>query len=316
MTEVAERRSSYERINYSIRPAKSIERKMLCESFRKLEEFAALETYRYIGFGSTFFSDFILMHKNLGIDNMISIEKDIDNQERFEFNKPYKCIEMEYGLSSEVLPRLAWDYKSIIWLDYDGQISLSILEDINTIFSNITSGTMVVITCNTHYRPGQALHVLKRDLQHKMPDFYTESDVEGWDAAKAVKDIIKMQIQETISTRNFPRRDANKFVFNQLYNFNYSDGAKMLTYGGIFFEEGEREKFLKCGFSRLPYIRMENEPYLIEIPSLTYRELRNLDSQLPNQELDQITLPGVKPEDIKKYSENYRFFPTFTESEM
>ncbi|HEY0826848.1 MAG TPA: O-methyltransferase [Bacilli bacterium] len=316
MTEVIEKKSSYERINYSIRPAKSIERKMLCESFRKLEEFAALETYRYIGFGSTFFSDFILIHKNLGITNMISIEKDIEYQERFEFNKPYKCIDMEYGLSTEVLPRLTWDYKSIIWLDYDLELNLDILDDLNTIFSNITSGTMVIISCNVNYRPGQALNVMKKNLQHKMPDYLTQDDVEGWKAAETTRSIIKSQISDTVSTRNLPRRVSNKFTFNQLFNFHYADGAKMLTYGGIFYEEGEREKFLKCGFFRLHYIRNGDEAYFIEVPSLTYREIRKLDTQLPNKDLEQISLPGVKMEDIKKYSDNYRFFPTFTETEI
>ena len=110
---------SYESINYSLRPAKNIERRMLCEAFRKLSEFERLDRYRYIGFGSTFFSDFSLFHKSLRITDSISIEKDVQNHERFEFNRPYRCIRIEFGESNEVLPKLAWDVKTIVWLDYD-----------------------------------------------------------------------------------------------------------------------------------------------------------------------------------------------------
>ncbi|WP_135556456.1 O-methyltransferase [Paenibacillus cymbidii] len=315
MEGIIEKVSSYERINYSIRPSKAIERKMLCESFRKLDEFAALETYRYIGFGSTFFSDFILFHKNLGITNMISIEKDIENQERFEFNKPFNCIEMQFGLSQEILPTLQWDYKSIIWLDYDTQINEDVLTDVNTIFSNIISGSVVVFTCNAHYRPNQAYHVIKKSLNN-IPHYIKEDDCENWKAALVTRRIILDKIIETINTRNFPRRNGNKFVFQQLFNFHYSDGARMMTFGGIFYEEGEKERFEKCGFFRLPYIKIEESPFYIEVPSLTIREIRNLDAQLPNEDLANVVLPGVKHEDIRKYSENYRFFPTFSETDL
>ena len=75
---------SYEEINYAIRPAKCIERKMLCEAFRKLSVFGDVKNYRYIGFGSPFFNDFYLFHKNLSINNMICIEKHEEDKERFE----------------------------------------------------------------------------------------------------------------------------------------------------------------------------------------------------------------------------------------
>jgi hypothetical protein len=75
---------SYEKINYGLRPAKCIERKMMCEAFRRLSEFGSVESYRYIGFGSTYFSDFSLFHKHLGITNMISMEQDEHNAPRFE----------------------------------------------------------------------------------------------------------------------------------------------------------------------------------------------------------------------------------------
>ena len=43
---------SYQKVNYALRPAKNIERKMICEALRQLSGFCLVETYRYIGFGS------------------------------------------------------------------------------------------------------------------------------------------------------------------------------------------------------------------------------------------------------------------------
>jgi len=53
---------SYRLINYNLRPAKSVERKMLAEGMSRLSIFGKIEDYNYVGFGSTFFSDFLLLH--------------------------------------------------------------------------------------------------------------------------------------------------------------------------------------------------------------------------------------------------------------
>src|SRR5690242_1898583 len=96
------------RVNYSLRPAKQIERRMLTEAFQRLVEFGALSSYRYIGFGSIQFRDFIMFHKHLGITNMLSIEKDAINKARFEFNLPFSCVSLRIGKSGEVLPTIPW----------------------------------------------------------------------------------------------------------------------------------------------------------------------------------------------------------------
>lgn len=91
--------SSSGAVNFSLRPAKSIECKMLCEAFRQLSIFSDVEAYRYIGFGSKYFSDFTLIHKTLGIKDMISIERNVQNRARFEFNRPFDCIRLMFGES-------------------------------------------------------------------------------------------------------------------------------------------------------------------------------------------------------------------------
>ena len=125
----------YEIINYSIRPAKSIERKMLCEAFRRLSEFGSLDSYRYLGFGSTYFSDFALFYRLLGLRNMISIEKDAANSQRFEFNRPFRCIDVKFSHSNDALPTLPWNERTIGWFDYDDKLDAGLLADVHYLSS-------------------------------------------------------------------------------------------------------------------------------------------------------------------------------------
>lgn len=62
-------------VGYSLRPAKHVERRILCDAFRRRSKFASVESYQYVGFGSVWFSDFSLFHRQLGIGKMISIER-------------------------------------------------------------------------------------------------------------------------------------------------------------------------------------------------------------------------------------------------
>ena len=140
--------ASYRQINYSLRPAKAIERKMLCEAFQRLYPFAKIETYRYVGFGSIYFSDFYLFHNALGMGDMVSIEKDAHAQECFEFNKPYNCVRLDFRLASEVLPELDWQAKTIIWLDYDGKLNEMVLSDVTSVCARASSGTMLLVSVN------------------------------------------------------------------------------------------------------------------------------------------------------------------------
>jgi N-glycosylase/DNA lyase len=91
---------------------------MLSEMFSRLKVFGSLESYRYIGFGSIWFTDCVLFHRALGIEDIISIEKEQAHQARFNFNNPYRGIELRMGTAAEVLPGMDWTHRSIVWLDY------------------------------------------------------------------------------------------------------------------------------------------------------------------------------------------------------
>lgn len=316
---------SYRKINYSLRPSKSIERKMLAEAIQRLSHFGRLSTYRYVGFGSTYFSDFKLFHKLLGIKKMVSIEEDVNNQNRFKFNRPFSCVRMELGKSTSILPRLSWREKSIVWLDYDGVLTADVLNDVSFCLANVPSGSMLIVSLNANpemfdnsvlpeMRPEKRLESLKERVgTDKVPIDIAGSNLGGWGTAEIYRRIILNEIQETLSQRNGFRRFP--IVFEQLFNFHYADGAKMLTLGGIVFREDQRELFLKCEFHQLDFIRPDKDDYSIDPPNLTFREIHFIDRHLPNR-INTVSLDGLPIDDIRKYSKLYRYFPTFSETEI
>jgi hypothetical protein len=317
--------ASYERIHYGLRPAKNVQRKMLVETFRRLAEFGAIDSYRYIGFGSTYFSDFSLLHKTLGIQNMISIERDISNRKRFEFNCPFNCIRMAFGESKEILPTLSWNMKTILWLDYDGSLESSVLTDVKFFCASAPSGSVLVVTVNAEpYELNEdkpRLEELHKTLgRERVPPDVNENDLSDWGTARVFRRILTSEILETISERNGGLADGNKIEYKQLFDFCYRDGDRMSTIGGLLFERGQEPIVAKCGFDRLDFLRSslrkDSKPCVLEVPKLTYREIRHLDRQLPRAKSKKLTVPKVPPTDIKKYESIYRFFPTFAETEV
>lgn len=319
--------ASYERIHYGLRPAKNIERKMLCEVFRRLSAFARVETYRYIGFGSTYFSDFVLFHKALDIKNMISIEHDAQKTDRFKFNRPFGCIEIEFGESTQVLASLEWDLKTILWLDYDSKLDATVLADVAFFCANAVPGSFVAITVNAHPDSKEGVPPLElpryraqeleaRVLKENVPADITGKELRGWGTAKACRRIINNKIEQTLNERNGGRQAAPAFLYQQLFNFHYADNAKMLTVGGLLIDEGLSDQLSHCGFHNLRFFRSDDKPYLIRVPNLTYKEIRHLAEQLPVNDPAELHAQAIPQKDLEAYREVYRYFPTFAEAEI
>jgi hypothetical protein len=311
--------ASYRKINYAIRPGKNIQRKMISEMCSCLKVLRRLNTYRYIGFGSTFFSDFSLFHRRLGFRNMISIEKELGDRERFEFNRPLGCIKLKFGESTDILSELDWtDIPSIVWMDYDTQLDKAKMDDTRFLAENLSSESFLIVTLravaqdfggNTEKR----LLKLKSDLGDRMPHDIRPRDFVANRLPHTLRYIIYSNIQNILSQRNAALPEGSRFVYKQLLNSVYDDGTRMLTVGGILIQESQLPNFSHCDFNSLDFYREAQEYYLIRVPSLTYKERRHLDAQLPS---DEASSPGVSEEDVREYDRLSRYFPWFVEAEL
>ncbi|MCZ4318754.1 hypothetical protein O4H26_07115 [Aequorivita viscosa] len=320
--------NSFENINYSLRPAKAVERKMISFALQKLNNFSDLSEYQYVGFGSTFFQDHIIFHKDLGISKLISIEKS-GKKERFNFNKPYHCVEIQFGQATDILPKINWKDKTILWLDYDKIMKSTYLSDVATFFSSAISGSVFLLSLNVNpdsYGENNKKRKLKIEEtlgEEKIPLGSKNIDFANNNLYKILKKIIDNEIYSTLSKRNGGLKKEDKFKFRPLFNFKYADGARMLTVGGILVKTNDDLIFSKANFQELSFIKTGADPFEIEIPSLTHKEIKFLNSQLPagidvnGSYVDSIVQsndPLIPKNDIVNYSKIYKYFPVFTES--
>ena len=319
--------ASYRLIDYSLRSAKFAERKMLCEMLSRLRVFGSLETYRYVGFGSIWFADCVLFHRALGIEDIISIERERNHEERFHFNNPYNAIEVKMDDSSTVLPALEWNQRTIVWLDYDDPLSPSILDDVRTVASRADSGTVLIVSIQAEkildkrQDPNNPIHVEDRDQfidlfgEQRTPQEMPNAHLRGWLLSQTTRRIVRQEIENTLQQVNLTRALEQKIQFYQVVAFEYADGAKMTTVGGAFVGQDQRGVFEEADFGQLSFFRDAEEAVRIEVPMLTPREMRHLDRSLPCTEVDDLDLDAIPKKDAKHYAAFYRYLPNFASFE-
>lgn len=315
--------SSGRKINYSLRPAKNVERKIMCEFFRTAKKEYNISDYRYIGFGSFYFEDFILMHKEFGIDKMISIEKDIVNNERFEFNKPFSCIDIKPGESSNVLnTKIDWDSltKDIIWLDYDSALTESKLLDFETCIKKSVSGSFIIISFNSSLddeaENGKLGDLINNCTKERVPSNISGKNLDDFESHKVFKKIIDNALEKSLFDKNANYiEECDKYTAKQIMYFKYKDAAPMLTIGYILIKNSQMLKYKNCKFDNIEFYSGNDDPCKIDVPNFTYKELQKINSFLPNCSIDEIftEMPFIAKRDIEKYKKIYRYFPKYRE---
>lgn len=310
--------ASYRKIDYRIRPAKHVERLMMCEAFRRLR-FGRLEDYHYIGLGSVYFSDFALFHRSLGIRRMTSIESQENDKERFNYNLPFANIDMKWGRTSKVLPGIDLSSRSIIWLDYDGTLEKGMLDDLRSVASRIATGSIVALSVQCKAPPYDPLDPRKSisELEEKIgadriDPTLTDESLIGWGCARTVKKILTNELEFILQQRNGGLNPGQKFVAEQVLNFHYSDGANMLTVAWVIHDEGQRPIFNLCNFEGLDFFRNAEEAFRIDIPKLTPLELKKLSTQMPLNAGATASIGPIPQSDADSFIKIYRYFPNIT----
>ncbi|MBR1226897.1 hypothetical protein JQ600_18370 [Bradyrhizobium sp. AUGA SZCCT0176] len=313
--------SSFDKINYSLRPAKHTERRMLSEVFRRLWPFQMVSDYVYVGFGAVAFSDFVLFHRTLGMREMISIERETDGIARVRENAPFN-IKIDNRSSAEALPDLPWDKHHILWLDYDDALSPDMLADAKIVASRAVSGSVVAVSFNCH-RASEIAEAngtdeldavdLFRDRfgRERVPEDVGEDDLYGWPFASLGRRLILTEIEAALALRNIEAEPADVVSFHRICEIEYKDGARMTTLVGIFVAERDADKLFSCKFDSLDFLEKEQKPIRISVPLLTVKEIRSLESQLPLNAGIPLECGQVPPGDAKHFVDLYRYLPNF-----
>lgn len=317
--------SSFEKINYSLRPAKNIERKMICELLQRLDRFHPIRRYRYLGFGSVYFSDFALFHRRLGISDMTSLERVASAGERVRFNRPYRCIEIVLQDSNAFLPTYDWSKPGAAWLDYDSTLTASVLADVETAMLKAASGSFVAVTVNAdqsalgdegtvdapNWVPAIEANVGPNLITPGTPD----AKLRQWGLAELFWRILDEGSSRAIDARNGPLATEDKVYRKQIMHLRYRDSSRMVTVAWVLHSERDRPRIEACDLTGLEYYSGGADAFEIDVPRLTFRELRFLEAELPKSP-ESARLKFLPKEQVEMYERVYRFFPSFVDAEL
>ncbi len=312
---------TFEAFDYRFRPVRNVERNMICEALGRFSGAGRIHRYRYVAFSGVGFNDFALFHHKLGIADMIGIEEREEAASRLLRNRPYACIKLRFGSSSLAeLRKLSWRKPSVVWLDYsDQELSEAVITEIALVTSKLKSGSILLVSVRADTEGHPRLHVksllkftdetlLSRDLK--------AADLSKWKYASVVASILSNQVRQTLADRNGALTENNRLRFRQLFHFNYHDPLRTLTFGGLFVDENDAATFDVDRLDGLGFVRGEGaDPFEIKIPVLTLREIKYLDSLLPNRGMDQRNPTWIPLLERRLYRDIYRYFPHFHELE-
>lgn len=314
--------ASYNIFNYNHRPAKSIERKIFVELLKEIYGVSPGKDCTYIGLGSVFFTDFKLIHKELGIENLINIEENIDDKKRFEFNRPFSCIKLKWGRTCDILPLENWTGKKIVWLDYETSLREYMFEDLETFIINAQPESFYLMSCNSkleRYTTNDGVHKLdkfKADYEDYLPDDISSLDLTNKHSAALIHSMFTLSINSFIDMRNAALNEDDKVIFHQLIYLTYQDGAPMMTMGGFLLKKSNYKKFLNYKLQNLSYVRTGNISLNLFSPIVTNQELDLMNNYLPRSQKNFLNLKKIDfiPRDERvKYQSTYRYYPNYAE---
>ena len=412
------------RIDYSLRSRKYVERKIFSELFQAINtDTKTISDYRYIGLGSFYFSDFVMMHELFGIKECICFTKnnnwyynaeeitalilnevysicnnmDIEKCEsssncgikmkkcsewskirssdkksiieriekfisdctekygqlnldddfyekinnlirekitnRYEFNKPFTCIDIKYGDINNCYKKLPQNEKSndIIWLDYDEFLNPDGIELIKTISKNSKAGDILIITVGLFDNPDEFVETYNEALCSDERCSSDEDSEEYCDDTKPFfieridhKDVFqKSDIPKTlyklinsIINGEIEKRITNSINMYEVLSCTYKDGRYMYTYAVVF--DNKDSKIVSRIKDREWYIKRNTDSiYDIDVPCMTNLERRRVSQHLPQADVEALAseFPFIPKADIEKYIPIYRYYPNFISAE-
>lgn len=237
--------------------------------------------------GSVYFYDFVMLHKQLDIGKMTSIEANPSSYSRCEFNKPYDFIDLFPLKSTDYLrSKIDWEgEKHLIWLDYDGDLDDSVLEDLIIIAQNASPLDICIVTIRAK-TPPESKDDTELDLRREFVDAFSEFYPTG---EKLTPNRFPFILQSILLTNLKKGVMEERSEFNgrlsvrKLFSFAYADGAPMFSLGIIFLDpdDAKTASLLDLAESHHDFISSNNmEVSTIIVPHLTVKEKIVLDEKI------------------------------------
>ena len=336
MSEKMEKRS-FETVNYLLRPKKQIERKIIIEILQELGEEIVLSQYRYVGFGSIYYYDFILFHKYLQLNDLVSLD-DKPLRKRFVFNLPYDYVSFENKKSTDYLREFDWKKKVLIWLDYDEQINDGMLADLEIIADNCKYKDILIITIDaTCPEDPKTRDEYQNEFYENYGKYLSPEFLDKEALGRNFTPAMLANLLQDLILNYLKDKCVYRYVdmeFYKLFSFTYKDTAPMFTMGGIFLEPTDE---LRNKGWNAPFICRDRKITDIDVPLITYREKLHIDSVIKRlsktvakiecdmEKLDSKTKSQIVERrmeelpfeltfgELRKYVKFYKYYPQYYE---
>lgn len=278
---------------YRLRPNKHIDRQLFIQLLIGLSRIYKLSDYSYTGFGSYTFEDFRLLHENLNIKKMISLESEPDEYLRATYNCPYRCIKVKNINSTDYLSGLTISdtEKNIFWLDYSIANAVGQqLADLSTLLNLLNPYDIVRITLNANpsslgnnNNPTTLQEYRLQRLRERVGSNYIPSDIGNVDMTSTNYPITLLKIIKAVSMESLDEIPPYRlnFLF-PLFSSVYSDGQQMVTFTGIVLNNHTEERKIRNILKTFDFINFSwDKPCVINIPPLTTKEIIEINKMLP-----------------------------------
>jgi len=310
--------ASFNMVNYSLRPSKSIQRQLVFDGVRYLQTELDLEHMIYVGFGSIWFTDFVMAHKLLGIRDMVSIEANEIGYRRALFNVPFATVTVKEGYSGTVLPQMFADTSLrdrpwLVWLDYDYELNEAVREDLKSIIENAPANSILLCTINGLDRKyGQAQERPQR-VREILGDVVPDNLVKDACKGDAMQETLATLVLDYMTSAAAEMARPGGFV--PAFRIVYQDGAPMVTVGGVLPAKGAA-RVASDAVGQLDWPCRPSSS--IKAPHLTMREAAVLQAQLPSdQRLTSARVQelgfDLEEHELEAFETYYRQYPAFAQ---
>jgi hypothetical protein len=289
------------------------------------------QNYIYISMGATFLHDHHTVYRRIGIENLVSFDRNGEGVKRQKFNRPtdkMTCLEMDSADLPDRLDEIRGKRNAIVWLDYmspkDRRLQLQQCAEVLRI---LQPGDLLRLTINADYRSfgkfddaakkkfpnaqAMAASKLKAQIEEFLPaDFETLKSHE-------VPDVLSRAVGLAAASA-LRHRDDIKIV--PVLSTSYADGAPMVTVTCAVRSIEERR--LPDSLNSWRHRSKDWDKLIrIDVPDLSMREKQHIDRRITFSSTKILRSLPFRPDDadatlelkraIDSYKSLHRYYPAF-----
>ena len=186
-------------------------------------------------------------------------------------------------------------------------------DDLSILFRQLPEGSIYLITCNRELKLKETgKEYTKEQFKDKFGDltpFHVENDYfTSINNFKTIREMLNSLINKILKERG---KVDKALKFQQLFNFKYQEyrGANMYTYGGVIVSEDFESSCLNL--NNFEFVKYSEDPYLIDIPNLTRKEIELINSYIFEKEPELLKQNIITEIELEKYKKTYKYIPHF-----